>query len=408
MTNNMGVMCYGRLAKRLAIRQVSSVSKPMICKQINNQLIALILALLGMIGNAAAADQPAPGPVPALSAPVLTRLSVGHPQIVYPHARMPYTMDGSWATLALGGGRVMFFETDMGHKPYYFRYSGIAGDPLQKAEAPFAIDYNGYGHVWPGGCWINNIYKHTDHTLVGFCHREEYAPGNGRKDGGRNFFLGLAKSTDGGSNWKYLGDVIAPHGLNGHDPNIGGVPFLIVNHYVYLYFNEYDGSSTNNSRFLAVARASVDDMMSAVQAGRVPDFRKFSNGKWTEEGMTGLASEIIPGSRCHVGDWAEGVYDFHSDATYCKPLGRYLITVQTHTLNRLLLYSSVDGLRWQFGRVLDHAPGCMHPYSCFVGFDPSAADDGHEVGSKFTIFFPRKKLSDYNDDTLCRIECEVK
>ena len=339
----------------------------------------------------------------------MSRLQIGQPEIIYTDSQMPYTMDASWASLRENDGSMTVFETAMALNPYYFRNSGTPGDPLQTALAPYSLDYNGYNHMWPSGCWIPNIYKHTDGTLVGFVHREDLYPANGRTDGGNNFFIGLAKSTDGGLHWIYLGDVITTRGNgagNAAFANLGGVPYLIVNGDVYLYFNEHEGQTASDHRFLAVARAKLQDIMAAVQAGQVPPFQKYSQGAWTEDGMTGLGSEVISGSLCR-NDWFSA-YDFHSDATYCKPLGRYLITVQTHGANLLKLYSSADGVDWRFEANLDFAPGCMLPYSSFISFDPTDSADSHDVGGDFYIYFTRKKLANYDDDTLCRIKCSIK
>ena len=360
-------------------------------------------ALLTLVGTTAiTAGIPSTDP--------LSRLVIGKPEIIYTDAQMPYTMDGSWASLRADNGQMVFFETAMAKKPYYFRHTGTPDDPLKKELTPFVWDYNGYNQSWPSGAWIQNIYKEPDGTLVGLVHREDLFPGNHRKDKGNSFFIGLARSTDGGLHWKYLGDVIATRANGSTDAgsvNIGGVPYLIVDGYLYLYFNEHIGPKATDSRYLAVARTSLDDLRKAVARGEVPVFKKYTHGIWSEDGMTGQGSEIIPSSRCrNQGDHV--VYDFHSDATYCKPLGRYLITVQTHGANTLLLYSSTNGVDWRLAATLDHAPHCMLPYSSFVSFNPDDAPDGHEIGSDFFIYYPRKILKDYNKDTLCRIGFSVK
>jgi hypothetical protein len=179
-----------------------------------------------------------------------------------------------------------------------------------------------------------------------------------------------------------------------------------VDGYLYLYYNEHDGPKASDARFLTVARTRLDDLTGAVACENVPVFKKFSHGNWAEDGMTGIGSAIIPSSRFR--NDATNAYDFHSDATYCKPLGRYLITVQTHGDNTLLLYSSTNGVDWQFTAELDRAPNCMLPYSSFISFSKDDAVDGHEVGSEFYIYYPRKLRKDYNSDTLCRISFSVK
>ena len=213
---------------------------------------------------------------------------------------------------------------------------------------------------------------------------------------------------DGGLNWTYLGDMISTRGNGATNPafaNLGGVPYLIVNGFVYIYFNEHDGPAASDHRFLSVARASLHDVISAGETRRPPQFRKYRDGAWTEDGMTGLGSEIIPNSFCR--NDAPSPFDFHSDAAYCRPLGRYLITVQTHAANELKLYTSSNGLDWCFEKNLDVAPGCMLPYSSIIGFGKDSSPDSHEVGNEFYVYYPRKNLSNYDEDTLCRIKCTI-
>ena len=343
----------------------------------------------------------------AEAASTMARLEIGSPEVIYTDDRIPYTMDASWATLRQPDGTTTFFHTAMGHKPYYFRHAGTPDNPLQTELPAYSFDYSGHNHTWPSGCWLPNIYQHSDGSLIGFCHREDLYPSNGRNDGGQNFFIGLAKSTNGGSHWTYLGDVITTRGNGATNPafaNLGGVPYLIVDGYVYVYFNEHDGPTASDHRYLSVARASLSDVTSATTS-RKPRFQKFRDGRWTEDGMTGLGSEIIPDSRFR--NDSSNAFDFHSDAAYCKPLGRYLITVQTHSDNTLKLYSSADGLHWLFEKNLDTSPGCMHPYSSIVGFGNDSTPDSHVVGNTFYIYFPRKGFTDYNAETLCRIKCTI-
>jgi len=339
----------------------------------------------------------------------MDRLVIASPQVIYQDAQMHYTMDASWATLRDEDGNTTFFQTAMGLKPYCFRHSGIPDAPLNSKLTPYSFDYRGHNETWPSGCWLPNIYQQSDGTLMGFVHREDLHPSNGRADGGNNFFIGIATSHDRGVSWTYLGDVLATRGNGSPNPgfaNIGGVPYLIVNGYAYIYFNERTGPNASDERFLSVARASLLDLAAASATLASPRFQKYSNGTWNEDGMTGMGSKIIPGSRCR--NDSPTAYDFHSDAAYCKPLGRYLITVQTHAANELKLYSSSNGVDWVFEKNLDVAPGCMLPYSSIVGFGKDSAADSHEVGNEFYIYYTRKNLSLYDEDTLCRIQCTIR
>jgi hypothetical protein len=313
------------------------------------------------------------------------QLVIEKPEIILTEAQMPYTMDGSWAPLRRSDGRMVFFATALAKKPYYFRYSGTMENPWEKEEEPFIWDFSGHNDQWPSGLWLMNIITVRNGSLIGMVHREDIRP-----DRPATFSIGLAKSTDGGSHWKFLGDVIAPKTPTA---NIGGAPCLIVGKWLYLYFNE------RGLNRLCVARASLEEVITAAVRDTVPRFKKYSGGQWNEDGLTGTGENIIPGA---LESW-----DFHSDAAYCRPLGKAMITVQTHHQSQLLLFTSNDGLNWSDKVVLDEAPDHFQPYSSIIGFDPESAADCHEVGKKFYIYFTRKKLANYDDDTICRIKCSV-
>lgn len=317
---------------------------------------------------------------------------------VYKDPRMPYTLDCSWATLKNEDGTITFFETAMAKNPYYFRHKGTLNDPLATELEPFKVDHNGYNNVWPSGCWIPNIYKVSENLLIGITHREDLYPANNNPIDKDRFYIGISVSRDNGNNWKYLGDVISVRGNNLQQTsnpragsNVAGCPMLIVDDYIYIY---YDETNDEDARaLLAVARAKISDLLTAVENDKTTPFFKYYNGKWEEPGINGSASCIIP-------DFQIG-YDFHSDATYCKALGKYLITVQTHGFNKLLLYQSTDGVNWEKNPiVLDNAEGFMHPYSCFVGFGDESNDDCTEVNKEFYIYICRKNLSNYDYDEI--------
>jgi len=302
-------------------------------------------------------------------------------------------MDASWATLKNADGSMTFFETAMGKFPYYFRHTGPYSDPLKTQLNKFNWDYNGYNHTWPSGCWLDNIYKVSKDTLLGFVHREDLYPANNNLYPRDRYFIGLARSFDGGTNWKYLGDIIGTTRntlTTAGGSNVGGVPSLVVDDHFLVYYNERLESV--NSTALSVARAKVSDVIQAMKNDQVYQFTKYNNGSWTENAFTGTGSNIIPGF--------QPPFDFHSDATYCKPLGKYLITVQTHGLNKLYLYQSTDGVNWGERITLDDSPGYSQPYSSFVGFDSEASDDCFTVGSAFYIYIDRKSTSNYDYDEM--------
>jgi hypothetical protein len=84
-------------------------------------------------------------------------------------------------------------------------------------------------------------------------------------------------------------------------------------------------------------------------------------------------------------------FDVHGDAAFCKPLGAYLLTVNTGDEGRLFLYMSRDGIDWDMVRPLeiDNSPGSRMPHSFFASLGPDASVDCRDVGNEFFIVWPR-------------------
>jgi hypothetical protein len=106
-----------------------------------------------------------------------------------------------------------------------------------------------------------------------------------------------------------------------------------------------------------------------------------------------------------VGLGTDSQYDLHSDAAWSPALNAYLITVQTHSLGKLLLYSSSDGVQWKYEAVVDDVAPDWQPYSTFVTFD---SDDGHVVGNPFDIIYARKSAVAYDVDELAKCTITIR
>ena len=260
--------------------------------------------------------------------------------LVYNDINLPYTMDASWATLKNGDETVTFFETAMGKSPYYYRHKGTYDKPLQTVLTPFKWDYNGFNNTWPSGNWLDNIYKVSKDTLIGFIHREHLYPANRSPYGTNQYYIGIARSFDGGNNWKYLGDVVGTVAnaatTQTYSPNSAGLPILKVGDYIHIYFDEWGEMTSTYRTGICVARAKLTDLIAAIKQDKNCEFLKYKDGLWTENGMTGIGSNVIPDFRTY--------FDTHGDAVYCKPLNKYLMTIQTYDDRHLYLYQSTDGI----------------------------------------------------------------
>lgn len=344
---------------------------------------------------------------PPMSAAV-AGLAIGAPEFLYTASGKRVgarpDIDCSFSTWRKDAETMYFYNSWDGGGIFF----GPLNDPYRHKAGDAVIDKNGFD----GDFWIPNIYRVGDGTMVAFVHREIIPP---PPDG--CYRIGVAVSTDGGARWIYCGDTIKPL-VNWSDPkspdygNIGGVPYIVrrdprtAREDFYVYFNEYTG----REKRMCVARAGVADVVAAARRRAVVPFQKYAGGAWTEAGLTGVGTNIIPNGVTSNSQIAAGIYprDMHADAAFCRPLGKYLITVNGQSESRLYLYSSADGLDWGEETLIDRDPSLetFMPYSTFVSLDPAASEDCSTVGGEFYILYPRKNIKSWLDQ-FYRVHCAV-
>lgn len=326
-------------------------------------------------------------------------LKMGKIEQVRTDEQMPFTFDSSLGTLRMPDGSIRFFETDLGTKPYYFLYRGTPEDPLAEREGTFEIDYNGYADNWPSGIWVMGIVEHAG-IWIGVCHREHFLHFGEENPNARvfNFYIGFAISQDAGLHWKYIGDVCSNVKNNcGIEPNMGGCPTLKVGKWLQFFFNDYQRSG---KRYISSARCDLDECAAALKKGILPRVFKYTrDNQFNTDAQLGVGTMIIPESDTPG-------YDAHSNAAYCAPLKKYLITVQTHGLGKLLMYQSDDAVHWEQPIVVQQVePGSiMQPYSTFVAISTDdSTDDMTTVGREFYLYWPLKGTGNsYDHDTWYR------
>ena len=308
--------------------------------------------------------------LPASASPSLT---VGGAQLLYSDAQLPFTMDGSFATLKRDSTTMYFWHTDFGSGTPNSKWFGPLNNPLQ-TNVWFKTQDEMWSNPPAGQLWLVNIYQISGNTLLGFVHREfPHA-------------VGLGYSTNGGDNWIYLGDIILPQ-----DPNriVGGVPYLVVGPYFYAYYNE-GGSGGVHS----VARAPVANVLTAAANGTVTTWQKYlGNGNWNSSALSGVGADILPDLPFTFRA------DTHSDAAHSTALNKYMLLSNTDADGYLIMYLSDDGLNWPAADAIvvdqttqtgpDGITYTQH-YSTIASLDPGASNDSREVGASFTIYYPYK------------------
>lgn len=338
---------------------------------------------------------------------VLNRIHISEPELVKTDAQLgEFTLDGSFVPLRQSDGSYHFFHTSFSEKPNYHRFTGTPEDIFQ-GDLLYEMDYNGYSCAECAGVWIMSAYKFDDGMLVGFCHRELLH--NTDPAFGNNFFIGLAVSHDGGNRWKYIGDIVS-NVLNGGaiKANMGGVPLLVKDGYFYIYFNDCDIDKTYR---VSAARMKIEETKACLLEEKLPKVYQYTgSGIWKTDPMKCTGASILP----DVGFQP----DSHSKGVYCKALDRYLLTMQTNSQARLLLFISKDCEHFDQYIILDVAEEGvqMQPYSFFIATDGDCSDDMNVVGSEFYIYYPRKgtrirnpkEYGDYGYDDLYRRKVTIR
>lgn len=326
-------------------------------------------------------------------------IKIGKAELLYTEDEIPIRYDGSLSTIRRDGTMYFFHSFGCRLEPASKRRSrhswhhGTPLDPLKihlfsKTDDNF-WDYNGYyQNMKEEGIWILGMYKRENGDLLGITHSEVQAFPGGKRN--QVFSIGLGYSTDDGASWTYCGEIVRagnPH------TNVGGGAYVIAGDYLYVYYNDRERSAREKK--LCVARARLSEVLRDASQHRVGKWFKYRDGKWDTPGLSDRAgANVIPK--------VYGNEDLHADAAYCTALGKYLLTVQTHAANKLLLFSSADGVNWVQEAIVDTADkGEMQPYSSFVDFD-GPADDCREVDGHFYVYYPRKRLDNHEIDTMYR------
>jgi hypothetical protein len=254
------------------------------------------------------------------------------------------------------------------------------------------------------------------------------------------FTIGIAYSKNDGDSWVYCGDIVrTANNVIERTDNITGVPYCVVDGWFYVFFCDYPETGWCASsrcppegKRPCVARARVREVLgkaSAIYADRsksalanphlaaepfhkyvyVDETGTYSAAPTPHMTWDSLSAAPVKMNTRHVGAdiianrprnlaWI----DLHSDAAFCAPLGKYLMTVSNGIGDKtvpgtLVLYSSANGLDWNNPTMIDSAsePGYYveKAHSFIVSLNVDASDDSHIVGKEFYIYTPYTYLS---------------
>ncbi len=189
---------------------------------------------------------------------------------------------------------------------------------------------------------------------------------------GKQFYsmLGMAISTDG-REFRDLGVIIRPN-LPAGNAEVGGGSFAIVNGYMNVYYKDWlaDGSTAE----VAVARASMTDIMNNALVGRNTNFAKYYNGSWTQSGLGGKASHLENVNPAN--SWLSVSYNDHINQLV-------MVSSQWSGDGGDLYYAtSPDGIQWSSRKPLAVDAGeQFYPSIVGTGSEPS------RTGQSFYVYY---------------------
>ena len=217
----------------------------------------------------------------AVGAAQAIEISIGPQELIYTKSKRISTWpDGNLGPVALGNGLYEFYGAN-GSKP--IRTIGTLTDPgsNKKSVKIEGVPKKQFDYLAGGPVYVDP----TTGTKIMVYHAEV----NGKKKTDFHAYLGLAVATDAtGLRFRDLGTIID---ANTRGPaEIGGGTFAVFDGYFNVYYKDWlaDGSTAE----LAVARASVSDVINNALAGQGTTFNKYYNGGWTEPGLGGKSSYL--------------------------------------------------------------------------------------------------------------------
>lgn len=327
-----------------------------------SMFILALLALISFSDTASAYSQS--GPTTVCTTAQMTNMSIE-------------LHDAPFSTITAGSSRYWFHSEHWGDR--FQKFAGTLAAPCGTAvwEKTKAQLFTNSGSI-DGQPWIMSTYKDTN-GLLAFIHIER-AGANQQK--GR---IGLAWSTNNGDTFTYLGNILSSYG--DHNMTAGGfmqgAPYFIKDGYFYVYYtdnNDYYGYF----RRIAVARASVADVLSAAQNGTTTAWKKYYNGAWNEAGLGGNFTPISN---------ATGIS--HSSAAYSTYTGKYYLATTvmawdgSQSPTWVKLWESTDGVNWTLTKTVAEdigeniAPNSGYQYVTIV--DGSGGSNG-TVGQNFYLY----------------------
>jgi len=242
--------------------------------------------------------------------------------------------------------------------PFYASYNYMGGGPVYRVPEGM-----------PGAGNLLMVY----HAEINTQHNQSFYS-----------VLGLASSTNEGTSWTDLGEIIRLNQayrdeLDGFD--IGDPPLAISpdGKYFYIYFRDWLANGTihwgNTLTAFSVARAPISEVFDAAFGAKphAAAFQKYYAGTWgLQPGIGGYSTDLQPNAP----------YAGELQVAYDSYLKRYVMIIGEGVL--FAYADSPDGLKWTTPILLKQFESSdINTYVMPVGL----GDDPHILGKQFYLFY---------------------
>jgi hypothetical protein len=205
--------------------------------------------------------------------------------------------------------------------------------------------------------------------------------------------LGIAVSKNLGKTWKKLGQVIsgaAPR-VNKCQNDIGnGSLILKSDGYLYAYYTDLAAPCNNAS--IGLARAKLNDIVSAAQAGAFPGgsgavFMKYHNGSFSQPGVIDPSKPALGGGSftpvfSNGSSGAPAMSSVAYDPAIQQYVMTYMVDWEKKDKMRIALRFSPDGIEWSDATVLNLGRSPFYP-----SLLNTKEGDPNVLGSQFHIYY---------------------
>jgi hypothetical protein len=266
-------------------------------------------------------------------------LAIGESPIPDEHPTYLRYSDGSVKFWIQGGGGTSIFTTTdfttLTPSPNPLKATPVLG-PSNPLGSAFDADY-------AGGSSIFTARNGTDLLLL--YHAENHYGVIENATNGITFYasIGLARSSDGGVTWSRSGPIITGREAMGPYPgkNMGGVgaanpSALITGGYIYVVFAD-EASKTgpyNGIGVTCIARAPISS------DGAVGSWMKYYNGSFSESGLGGQCSKIVPTPKTSTGN----NFTNNPDLSFNDALNAYVLVFESD--DGMYYSTSSDLMNW--------------------------------------------------------------